>query len=43
MQEVPGESLAEQLGFASMKQDDNQESEELDEKLGRKPLDYVFL
>ena len=38
MHDVPTESLGEHLGFAQMKQDDNQESEELDEKLGRESL-----
>ncbi|THH08234.1 hypothetical protein EW145_g2851 [Phellinidium pouzarii] len=35
MHEVPGESLGEHLGFPAMKLDTNQESEELDDKLGQ--------
>lgn len=36
MHEVPGESLSEHLGFSEMVVEENQESEGLDKKLGRK-------
>lgn len=35
MHDVPRESVGEHLGLSPMRLEDNQESEELDEKLGR--------
>ena len=36
MQEVPRESLGEHLGFEPMKEVEKEDSDDLDEKLGRK-------
>lgn len=42
MHDVPGESVGEHLGMPPMRLEDNQESEDLDEKLGRKLVSPVL-